>query len=184
MANEVNGHPILYRIGPYRLLVTSGADPLVMYQPETSGVGQFNWIPAGATTVTKALTAVLSFTSAQTRKAKKLLTASWSGTGSLARRTTVFKSLTGAVTFTSAQPRKASKPLNATLLSSSANIRRVRKFTAAAGPFTGSLTKRVRKTLTASLGFSGALTQVDVPVAPYSPPGMTWIQRWRRKRRN
>ena len=132
----------------------------------------------------KSVAATLSFTSAQTRKAKKLLTASWSSSGAVTTRIAIRKTFGGALSFTSAQAKKVSKPLSATLSFSSANIRRVRKFTAAAGSFSGSLTKRVRKTLTATLGFSGALTQVDVPTTPYSPPGMMWIQRWRRKRRN
>jgi hypothetical protein len=138
---------------------------------------------SGSLTKFETLTATLSFTSAQTRKAKKALTASWSGSGSLTRWLTVRKTLGGALSFTSAQTKKVKKPVTATLSFSSGMLRRVRKFVAAAGSFTGSLTKRVRKTLTASVGFSGTTTQIDVPSIPYSPPGMMWIQRWRRKRR-
>jgi hypothetical protein len=137
---------------------------------------------SGSSKKFKTLTATLSFTSAQTRKAKKALTASWSGSGSLTRWLTVRKTLGGALSFTSAQTKKVKKPVTATLSFSSGMLRRVRKFVAAAGSFTSSLTKRVRKTLTASVGFSGANSQSTVISNPTTTPGPGWWPLWRRKR--
>jgi hypothetical protein len=132
------------------------------------------------------VTATLSFTSAQVKKGSKLLTASLTPSAALTRATAFRKTLDGALSFSSNQTKRANKVLVAATLSfTGATTRLVRQGYTAAGSFTGSLLKRVRTTSTATVDFSGqTTTQTVVPPVPTIPPGLAWLIRWRKRRRD
>ena len=201
---DVNGIPVLHTVGPYGIAVTaSGSDILVGYQPMTGNSGGFNWIPTGSV-LTQALTAALSFTSAQTRLVKDTLTAaalsftsaqvrlpkvsitaSWSGTGAVTTYRRIMQTVTGALSFTSNQTRKVTVTINAATLSfTGALTRRARVAYSAAGSFTGNLTIIAKVLLTAALSFSGSNSQSPITTPPpaSSETGIGWFVRWRRRR--
>ena len=105
----------------------------------------------------RTLTAALSFTSAQTRKASRALTATLSFTGGLVKK--VPQALTAALSFTSAQTRKVSSALTATLSFTSAQTRLVKGALTATLSFTSAQTRKVPQALTATLSFTGELAK-------------------------
>lgn len=44
MASEVNGAPVVWRVGPYGVLIDSKSTAVVFFQPETEGVSGLNWL--------------------------------------------------------------------------------------------------------------------------------------------
>ena len=101
--------------------------------------------------------ALLSFTSAQTRKAKKVLAnALLSFTSAQTRKAK--RATTATLSFTSAQTRKAKRTVNGTVSFTSAQTRKMKKSVTATLSFTSAQTRKAKKILTASWSSSGALT--------------------------
>lgn len=155
--NQAGGALTQSDVNGLRLSLTKSSDTRLCNVSNVWGYA----VIAVAAPLSQTLSATLSFTSGQTRKALDSLTAVLSFAGSISAVTVLLaiqQALTASLSFTSAQTKKVLEAQTAALSFTSAQTKKVLPAILAALSFSGAVSQKVARALAAALSFSSSKT--------------------------